>query len=160
MSLTYLGNVSIGATIPGVNASLVIAMQDLEARIAALAAFNPGSVDFNVSLQLALDIVSNLQASLGLTPPSISLQISLVLQLLGLLKLQLQVLLQLKDALVVAGVDAYSYAGRVDQLGPELATELATGLPSGAPGSAASNALVLITSIGSTWTAMGQVFLV
>jgi hypothetical protein len=56
-----------------------------------------------------------------------------------------------------AGIHAYHYSGQVDDLGSEMATELAGGVPGGAP-TDASNALILVTTVGATWTAMGQIF--
>lgn len=161
MTLAYLGSVSIGATIPGVEAALAVGLTDLEARISALLAFSPAQIDFSAQLTVALQIVESIQASiaLGLTPPSLAVQIALVAALLGALEAQLQIVLALKNLMATAGIDAYSYDGAVNGLGAALTSALAAGLPSGGTGATHCNALVLITSVAATWTAMGGVFI-
>lgn len=157
--ITYLGNISIGGCIPGVPAALAVSLNNLEAQIAALLAFTPGQVNFAAQLALAEQILASVQASISLVPPSIALQISLIAGLLAALRAQLQIILTLKDLMATAGVDAYSYDGRVDALGTELQAEIGLGLPSGGNGATHCNAVVLITSLGATWGAMQQVFL-
>lgn len=161
MTLTYLGSVGIGAVIPGVEAALSVSLTDLQARIDALLAFTPVEIDFSVQLDLAQQIVLSIQAAItaGLVPPSISAQVALVANLLLGLEAQLQIILQLQNLLLTAGVDAYSYDGTVGGLGGELTAALTGGLPSGGTGATHCNALVLITSIGATWAAMGEVFI-
>jgi hypothetical protein len=173
MSVTYLGSLSIGDALPGAVAvaaagvaGIGLALPDIQARLAALASFSPLPVDFAAQLALALQMVASVQTSiaLGLSPPSIALQIAiiaaLVLELeaaIVAISVQLDIVLDFQALLGAAGIHAYAYAGQVQDLGSEMATELAGGVPGGAP-TDASNALVLVTTTPATWTAMGQIF--
>lgn len=160
MSLTYLGDLSVGAAIPGVEAALSVALTDLQARIDALLAFTPAEVDFGVQLALAQSLVASIQANstAGITPPSISVQIELIANLLGALEVQLRVILALQNLMLTGGIDAYAYSGTAAAMGGEITTALAAGLPSGGTGATSINALILATRLTATWTAMGGVF--
>ena len=161
MSLTYLGGISIGAAIPGVGAALAISLTDLQARITALLSFSPGEVDFAAQLALAEQLVISIQANItaGITPPSISVQIALIAGLLAALRAQLLIILQLQNLLLTGGVDAYAYDGTAAAMGGEITTALASGLPSGGTGATHVNALILVTRLTATWSAMTQVFI-
>lgn len=160
-TLTYLGGVSVGAAIPGVEAALAVSLTDLQARIDALLAFTPLEVDFAAQLALAESIVAGIQANItaGIAPPSISAQIALIAGLLSALEAQLEIILQLKNLMLTGGIDAYAYDGDAASLGGELTAALATGLPSGGTGATHINALILATRLSATWTAMGGVFI-
>lgn len=159
MTVTYVGELSIGAAVPGAVTALNLALPDLQARLASLVAFLPVNVDFAAQLVLAQQIVTSIQASitLGITPPSIAFQIAAVAALIAELEASVSAIADFTDLLAAAGLHVYAYAGDTDQLGTEMDTELAGGVPGGGPTDAA-NALILITTVGATWTAMGGVF--
>jgi hypothetical protein len=123
-TLTYLGEASIGAVIPGVMAPLVAAEADLAAKIQAFIDFKPTiALPMIAQLQIAADIVAGFEAciALGIEPPSIALQITLVADALAALRLQLAVILELFSLMAAAGVDLYAYDGKAGGLGPALA---------------------------------------
>jgi hypothetical protein len=157
--LTPLGGASIGAMIPAPVIAINLALPDLQARLDALLAFSPTPIDFHANIALAGQIAASIQAALdiGITPPSISVQIAIVADLIAALEVQLNAILAITGLFASAGIYAYAYDGRVDGLGPALTSELSGGLPGGAPGDHC-NALVMVTSVGATWTAMSTVF--
>lgn len=159
MTITYLGSLSIGATVPAAVAAVEAVLPNLEAQIAALAAFTATITppSFQADLQLAGEIVANLQASiaLGITPPTISAQLSIVAALLANLQAQLAIILAIP--FTTGGVHAYHYNGPANGLGGEFTTQLAGGFPGGNP-TDATNAILLATTIGATWTDMQVVF--
>ena len=161
MTTTFIGELTIGDFVPGVFDALLAAEADLEARIAALANFAV-TVDLDLSgqLALALQIVASIEAAiaLGLTAPSISAQIAAQVALTTALQLQLELILELFDLFEAAGVWGYHYTGRADTLGSDMTTELSAGLPGGGGPSETVNALILITNVSATWTAMQQIF--
>jgi len=159
MALDYLGSLTIGATIPGPVAALSLAVPDLQARLDALAAFAPADVSLSAQLTLATDILANINTSisLGISPPSIAAQISAVAALIAGLEADLLAIVAVTDLFATAGVHAYAYSGRADALGAAFSAELSGGFPGGS-GADTTNALLLATTIGATWTAMGGVF--
>jgi hypothetical protein len=155
-TLTYVGEVTIGAAIPGVNGALLAAMADLNARLAALIAFQATvSLDLTAQINLAATISAALSAALQ--PPSLSVQINLVTALIAQLQLQLQVIVDLFSLFANGGLHVYAYTGRADGLGPKVTTALTAGLPGGAAGDF-TTALVLATTVGATAGAMPLVF--
>lgn len=173
MTITALGELSIGETIPGAAAvgvagaaGINLALPDIQARLDALLAFSPAAVDFAAQLALAQQIVVSIQAAItaGLTPPSISAQIAAVGALIAELTAavasihaQLTIIVDFQALLSAAGIFAYAYDGQVDDLGDELDAEIGGGIGGGSP-TDHCNALVLVTSEGATWTAMGEIF--
>lgn len=159
MTVTYLGSLTIGAALPGVNAALLTAYADLQARVTALAAFAPAPIEFSAQVTLLGQMTANIQTmiALGISPPSISAQIAIVAALVAALEAQLSVILGYTNALGVAGLFLYAYAGRADQLGPGFSATLAAGFPGGT-GADATNALLLATTTPACWAAMQQLF--
>lgn len=159
--LTYVGEASLTVLLPGIGGALFAAKASLEAQIAALVNFQ-ATVSLSFAAQLA--VLAQAQASLeaaialGLQPPSLDVQIQITAAVALALQLQLQVILDLFNLLANAGVHAYAYDGRADGLGPQLTTALTTGLPGGAGAAEHTNALVLATTVGATWTAMQAIF--
>jgi hypothetical protein len=170
--ITYCGELTIGGALPGAQAAAVAgvsginaALPDILARIAALQAFAPQPVSFVAQLALAMQIVTGIQTSiaLGISPPSIAAQLAavaaLVADLLAMvtdIHAQLAIVLELRGLLGAAGIHAYAFAGQSGNLGGELATALTTGTPGGSAADAA-NALVLVTTLPATWTALSQI---
>jgi hypothetical protein len=174
MTISYVGNLSIGAALPGAATAATAgisgigaALPDILARIAALQAFIPSPVNFGEMLTLAQQTVVSIQSgiALGLPAPDISAQIAAIEALIAALlaavsavNAQLNVVVDFQGLLAAAGLHVYAYAGAVNAAGSEISTALATGLPAGSGGAAASSGLLLITESGATWTAMSSVF--
>lgn len=166
MTITAIGTLDLATAIPGaalgasagltgINASL----PDAEARLDALLAFSPAPIDFTAQLTLAQSIVTSIQSAiaLGLTPPDISAQIAAVSALIATItaqvataNAQITILVDLQATLTAGGVAAYAYDGAINAFGSQLSTAL------GGSG-AHCNALVLLTTVPATWTAMGEV---
>jgi len=173
MSFTYIGELTIGGAAPGAAAAAVaciaginLALPDIQARLDALLAFVPTPVDFTLQLQLALQMMASVEASiaLGLPTPSILTQLAIVAALVAALEAsvsainaQLGAVVAFQAHLAAPEVHAYVFAGATNALGAEASAALAGGLPGHAP-TTAINALVLATPVPATWTAMGAVF--
>lgn len=162
MTVTLVGDASIGESIPLPVGLVLTATVDLQAKLAAMIDFSlklglPG-LSIGAQLELCAQIIVALNACLeiGITPPSISAQLDIVLAVIFQLQIELQVYLDFLD-LLDARIFIYTYDGAVNAMGGEFTTELAGGFPGGAPTDHA-NMLVLGTSIGATWTIMQQIF--
>jgi hypothetical protein len=154
MTITSLGEVSIGAAMPGAVAALNLALPDAQARLDALLAFQPGAISFQANLVLAAQIVAATTAAIsaGVTPPSLSAQIAIVLGLLAPLRAQIAAIAAFQ-AQLGAGVYAYKYDGNTSTFGSELGAALG-----GHPPGEQSTAIVLgATSVASA-RAMAAVF--
>lgn len=172
MTISYVGELTIGAAIPGANAAVLAgiaginsALPDILARIAALQAFAPQPVNFAVQLQLAQQMVASVQACLllGIPAPTIAAQIAAVAALIAELlaavsgvNAQLVILTDFQALLATAGLFVYAYAGTSGALGADVTTALVGGTPGGSPADAC-NALVLVTTSSPVWTALSQV---
>jgi hypothetical protein len=158
MSVEYLGEVTIGAMLPGVVAPLAAAMADLQGRINALLGFQTTvSLDLRALIALSASVTASLTAAVT-AAPTIGLQIKVVADALLVLQLQLQIILALYGLLATSGLHAYVYDGTVADFGPEMTAALSAGLPGGSGGAQHCNALVLAATSAATWAAMGQVF--
>lgn len=171
--ITYIGELSIGQAVPGATlaaaagvAGINAALPDLLARIAALQAFAPQPISFAAQLSLAQSMVTSVQTSitLGIPAPSIALQLAAVLALVAQLLAaltgiqgQLSIVTGFQTLCAAAGIHAYAYAGTSGAMGADLTAALSMGTPGGSS-SDVCNALVLVTTLGATWTAMAQVF--
>ena len=157
-TLTNLGEIELAAVIPGAVAALAIAVPDLQARLDALLQFNPGAIDLHANLAIAEQLVLDIKAAiaLGITPPSISAQIQIVLGLVASLKAMLAAIAAFKG-LLTAKAFVYAYTGTTGGYGPLISAELATGF---AGGTSLDQATIL--TIGATAqasvTAMAGVF--
>lgn len=160
MTVTYVGGITLGAAIPGVNSALLQAVGDVEAKIAACVNFAPNLVPPSLTADIAANatIFANLTASLGanITPPSLSVQLDIIASTLIVVRAQLQIILDLFN-LFTANLHLYAYSGQTDALGGEFTTELSAGVPGGA-GSDVANALLLITTVPADWAKIAQVF--
>jgi hypothetical protein len=157
--ITYLGALTIGGTFPAVVAAINGVLPHLQAQVTALASFTATVTppSFNADLQLAGEILANIEASisLGLTPPSIALQLSLVAAALAALEAQLNALLALPFG--TAGIHMYHVDNQASLLGADITAQLAGGFPGGGPTDPA-HALLIATTVGATWTAMQATF--
>ena len=168
--ITYVGELSLGGSMPGADAAAVAgvagingALPDIESRIAALMAFTPTDVNFAAQLQLAQSVVTSIQASiaLGLPEPSLAAQIAMVTALINSLlavtvsvQAQLGIVIAFQGLLLAAGVHALAFDGTAGSLGSELDAALAPVVPAGNH----ANAVVLVTTVPGTWDAMTGVF--
>jgi hypothetical protein len=170
MSLVPLGSLSLAVAVPGAasaNASLAIsngvAAPNVSAQISAVASFSPSvTPDFAAQLAMAEAIVANIEAAIAALPPipilSLSAQVDLALAVkadllatLAIINAQVTIQAQIAALLAVAGVVAYAWDGANNALGPALTTELGGGATH-------SNALILYTTSGTTWTGMQSFF--
>lgn len=162
MALTYVGELTIGALLPGIEPPFLLAVGDLQARvdalIAAQAQISVSMPALSAQIDLAASIIANLQAAIavGITPPSVSAQVSIMVALLVALEAQLALMLGIP--FVTAGVHVYAYAGTAGAFGADVTAALTAGFPGGTGAGQACNALVLATTIGATWTDMQAVF--
>lgn len=171
MTATYLGALTLGAALPGLPvvsaaaaAGISAALPDLLERIASLKAFAPAPVSFSAQLTLAKQVVASIEQSiaLGISPPSITAQIAavtgLITQLLASVSqvnAQLSIVQEFTQLFASAGIHAFVYEGAVGDLPGELAGAL-DAVPGLATGDSA-HAAVLLTTSGTTWSALGRV---
>ena len=153
MALTYLGSLSLGDVIPGLGVCLASALPRIQAQLAAAIAasaqltITPPTIAANISLCANLLAQLQAQAALGIQVPSATLQLNALATLIAALNIELGAL---AFDLSAPGIHAYAYAGESQGLKNEL--------PASFPGSApisACNALVLATTVGATWAALG-----
>jgi len=147
VSLVYVGALPLVAICPIVNLSIG------EVSVAIQAAFS-GALDLNASLSITpptltiilaalAQIQAEISAAIALGLPSISFNASFAASLVAKLELAFTLLINL-EALLSAhiGIFAYSYSGLANAMGAAVSTELATQWPDGTPSSGASNALI------------------
>ena len=164
MSLVYVGSMSLAVLVPtsfALFASLDAGIQaQLTASLAAKANLSVLPPSLEATVTLAAKILADLKAALalGLTLPSVDLSVSLEAQIsiLAAFVASLQALIALGAG--SAGIDVFTYDGTVAGLGPALTGELATGAPSGGLPTDHADALVMMTRVSSTWTAMVDFF--
>jgi len=168
MTIANLGALTVGAAVPGCElavtagiAGITGALPDIQARIAALAAFTPVEVNFAADLAVAQATVAGIQLAItsGIPQPTIAAQIAIVSAQLAELQaqavaveLQLDALVALVAPLAVAGLIGYAYDGDATSAGGEIGAAIVGDYPSGHV-----DALVLVTSISGAWSALGQI---
>ncbi len=167
MSLVSLGSIDLATSLPGANAAGVAgaagingALPDINARIAALGAFAPAPISFSADIAAANNIAASIgvAVSAGLTPPDIAGQIAQIAALLAALEAEalavqanLTLVTNFLGLLAAGGIDAYAWDGARNALGAAVTSALGSS-------TAHSNAIVLVTTNGATWTAMQSVF--
>lgn len=170
MSLVALGTLSLAVAVPGAaeaNAALDIAASiaapNVSAQITAAASFTPSaSLTLTDLLAIAEAILDNINAAIAAIPPipilDLSAQVALAASVKAdldamLLTVNAQVDIQIAIAALLAtgGVVAYVWDGANNDLGPALTTELGGATTH-------SNAIILYTTSGATWTAMQSFF--
>lgn len=164
MTITYVGGITLGDALPGVRAPILAAMGDIQGRLVAMASFNAALVPPSIAsdIETAGKILFNLQACAAaiasgqIAPPSIDLQAQIMLDVVALLKLQLQAFADLKG-LFAFGAHVYAYQDQADALGGAFSTELAAGVPGGA-GADTAYALLLVATEPAAWGAMAELF--
>jgi hypothetical protein len=158
--LTYLGELTVGACIPDIMPTYAALVGELQAKLAgaiALAAqlqIRPPSL--SVNLDIALKMIASLKAAIQLGMPGIDFQISAVASFIDSIRAQLALLLSLAGVFATAGIHAYAYDGISSDLGNLVSAETRGGFPGGFADEHC-NALILATTVGAAWTAMGMV---
>jgi hypothetical protein len=166
MTVTALGSLSVGEAVPGASTAIAAgtlginsALPDILSRIEALLAFHPQPVDFLEMQSLAEQTVLSIKAGItaGLPVPSIAAQIAQIAALVAELQTQLvsinaqlSILTALQPQLLAAGIAAYAFDGTRSNLGSELAAAIG-------PGSMHANALALVVTDPTAWTALSAI---
>lgn len=164
MSTTYIGELTLAAAVPGPLPLLLAAQAQLQAQLDATLAMQ-ATLTLTIPnplaqlIALAEQILHNLEQMLaiGLEPPTINLQLEIVLSVIAALELQLSLFLGFGTVMATGGVFAYVYDGSTAGAGAEFSTVLAGGFP-GHSGVDHCNMLVLGCVASATWTAMQTVF--
>jgi hypothetical protein len=155
MSLTYVGEISLGVLTP---VSLTCAGSlagSLSADLALLAdlvvgiGIYPPDLTANVTALVSLALSLTAGISIGLTPPSINFILDDMASLEASLVAPLAFSLLLGGG---AGIYSYAYSGTGKDFGPAVTEQLASGWPDGTLPSANVNAIVLATVTPSVWT--------
>lgn len=177
MTATYVGSLSIGASIPAATAAAAAGaggidaafpdvsarLDALNAQIAALATLPP-LPNFAEMLAKANTLVASMTLAIatpGLPPPpSIATSIAALLAtvtdltvMTAQLSVQAGVIAAFQAQLSAAGIIAIAHAGAVGTFGTETQAVLSTHIPTGN-----INALTLATADPATWAAMSAVF--
>jgi len=173
--LRYVGSLTLGQCVPiavrasaSIAASVAFVLPSLSAKLAGLLALQasltltPPSLTGN--LQAALNLVSSLQASIGLGLPGVDFQLAAVAAALAEVQAQLAAIgvqatfqAELDVILGTPGLHAWAYTGDADQLGPEFTAATSDGFPGG-QGSDQAVAWIFAASDGGAIDAARQVF--
>jgi hypothetical protein len=177
MTATYVGSLSVGASIPAATASAVAgagginaAFPDVAARLSALQAQVialagmpplPSFVDMLAKAQALVVSITLAIATPGLPPPptiataiaALSATIGDLVTMTAALNAQLTVITTFQAQLAAAGVEVVAFSGTRNNFGTEVQTELNAHLPN-----TTVNGVALVTADGATWTAMSNVF--
>lgn len=162
MSLTYSGELSLGAICPLGVAGAATAAADLVVRLGLLVNLNAyvllSPPSFSANLAAAVELIAKLTLSLALIPPvvfpSISLQLAGNLTIIAQLEASIAVLTPLVDLFDAAGVFVYAFDGVTSSFGRSVARALSGGFPGAGGATAHANAIILATVTPATWTAL------
>lgn len=168
MTATYLGSYTIGASMPGAtvavgagSSGINAALPTLEDQLAGLMEYKPTAIVITEQIAQCQALITALQAqlTLGISPPSIALQVKNILDLIaalsatiGGINASLNIILAFQGLLVAAGLHLLTFAGDKASFGAELGALVAA-----LPGPAQVQALVLLTSETATWDALGKI---
>lgn len=146
MAAQYLGEVSIGAAFPAILPLLVKIQADLNGRLAGLlkvsAAITIKPPTLVAAISAAVAVAAQLQASLSLGLPGVTLQVGAVAAIILEFNARLAVIVALL-AQLGAAVHLYSVSGRADSIGPALSGILGAGPPGSLPSDACAGILLL-----------------
>lgn len=180
MTAWYIGGMSIGAAVPGAAAAasagadgINTAFPDIEARLTALAqaiaalASMPPLPTFPDMVARAAANLAGLQVAVstpGLPPPpSLSTAIATLSALvadlnamLAALNVKLTLITDFQGVLATSGLHVITYDGPRSNVGLDVDAQISAHV--GGSGTTHTNALVLVTTSGATWTKVGQVF--
>lgn len=158
MTVTAIGELKLSAELPQVSLAFGNELLNVQAQVSALLAFTVAPPSFEADLDVAAQNIQalTLAVSLGITPPSISVQLAEVAAQLSILLGQLA-LLNALAATLEASAHLYTYTGTVGALGTELQAELSGGLPGGS-GADAGFAVVFVATAPAAVTALQSLF--
>jgi hypothetical protein len=163
--ITVLGELSLSAAVPllatfkaSLGGAMALALPDLQAQITGLgnvlAAITVAPPDLTGTIAAAIATVASLQAAIG--GPTVTLQLGAITAKLTELGVSLGTLTAAAALDIPSGtVSAYVFDGASGDFGAELQAAINATLP-GAPGHA--NALILVTTSPSDWSAAAEVF--
>jgi hypothetical protein len=137
-----------------------VGLTGLQSQLAALATWQPSVViSFAAQIQLCQDIIASLEAAIaaGVTPPTIAVQVNLMVAVVAALRGSIQLMLNFQTLLASGGVFAYAWDGPMPNLGAVITSEFSAGFRDGS-GLSQGYALILGTSLSATWASMGGVF--
>lgn len=178
MSGTYVGQMTIGAAVPGAATGISAginginaALPDITARIAALQAqvtalgAMPPLPDFAEMLARAVQLQAAMTLAINtpglLPPPSIATSILALLALIEALlavvdgiNVNLTAAVNIQTLLATAGIHVIARTGTIGTVGADIQSIVTSDV--GIAGNA--NALALVTTTGAAWTGITQVF--
>lgn len=152
--ITDLGSLTLAVIVPAAATAAFMAAADANAQLTALADFQPVAIlSYSAQLDLLANMIANVEAAIaaGLSPPDFSAQVSAAATLSATLSANLTILAGIQSALAAGSVRLLVYSGPQDDFGSELATELGSDTTD-------VDALVLLTSVGASWTAIETIF--
>jgi hypothetical protein len=168
MTASYLGSYTIGASMPGAAAvatagagGINVALPGLLEQLEGLLSFSPSPISIAAQIGQLNTMIKALQAQLllGVEPPSLALQMAGIADLIAslqanvsLMQAGLSVITQFQALLAEAGVHLISFAGPASAFGAEVGALVAT-----LPGISSAHALVLVTDVAATWSALSQI---
>lgn len=177
MTATYVGSLSVGASIPsatltatagagGINAAfpdVAARLAALQAQVIALAGMPP-LPSFPAMLIKAQALVLSITLAIatpGLPPPpsiataivALAATIADLVAMTAALNVQLSVITAFQSQLAAAGIEVIAHDGDVSTFGAQVQALLSAHIPTGH-----INALTLATADGATWAAMSNVF--
>lgn len=160
-TLRYRGQISIAGLCPIVVECNALILAELQAKLAGVLAL---SVQLSITpptlaanLDIAVELVAALTASIEIGLPGIDFQIAAVAALVAQLQLNLALLLSL-DVLLGATLMAYTWEGPANELGPAVTSEFAVELPDGTSSYAPVNAILLVTPSPVAWVSIRALF--
>lgn len=169
MTVTALGEMTVGAAMPGAQAAAAAGVEgigavapDLDVQVSALAGFVPQPISLSAQLSIAQQTLASVQAAItaSLPIPDLAAQaaataaITASLQVrLTLAQVQLAYCVELQATLDSGSVAAFAYSGARGSIGAELGAAVAV------PGQSAQhvNAVLLVTKDPATWSALSAV---
>lgn len=170
MTARYIGSLTIGGALPGMSAlvtaglgGISLVLPELQSRLDSLLSWRPSPITIPAQIQQLQSMIAGLQLqlSLGVAPPSMTMQLAELAKLtaelhasISQLTAQQTVLLEAQQLMATAGVHAVAFSGRADRLGLEVG-----GAIEGAPGISpadATQAITLATTTPAVFAALSQ----
>lgn len=157
MPTTYLGSSTVGSFLPTTLEATAIALGEVQAQVAGQLNVQAALTIGPPSYQATLDAAAALVASLQVTGPTATLQVSAIGDILLELQASLALLLALSATLGASGVHGWLYEGRADGAGPGISGAIGAA-PPGAQPSDESLAITLMATTPAAATALRAVF--
>ena len=168
MAAEYKGSVTVGGLMPGALSAALAGQAGIQANLPSLQAELSGLLSLQITppslqadIDVALGIVTSLQANLalGLEAPSASIavaaQIGILTGLIASIEAQLTIVVEFIGILAQAGVHVYRYSGDVSS----MATELGASISTNPPGVGNAEAWLVVATAGATVGALERVLI-